>query len=145
MLRCKLWAILAHLYNASIEYFVLHITFLTKKSAIMALKYAKFTQFYGRCWWKMFYLLMCDSFAVKLGSFHEKNLLNWWKIIRNWYNFWWKKICIFLFNSRHVTHIPSFCIVNLLCCGGHFSSITFIDAKTKYRSPYLLDVSQPYL
>ena len=35
--------------------------------------------------------------------------------------------------------------VNLLCCRGHFSSITFIDAKTKYRSPYLLDVSQPYL
>ena len=30
-------------------------------------------------------------------------------------------------------------------CGGHFSTIIFIDAKTKYRSSYLLDVSQPDL
>ena len=41
--------------------------------------------------------------------------------------------------------VPSFCIVNLLCCGGHFSSITFIDAKTKYRSPDLMDIFQSYL
>ena len=33
----------------------------------------------------------------------------------------------------------------LLCCGGHFSNITFIDAKTKYRSRYFLDISYPYL
>ena len=32
-------------------------------------------------------------------------------------------------SSRHVIHIPSFCIVNLLCCGGHFSNTTLIDAK----------------
>ena len=50
-----------------------------------------------------------------------------------------------LFNLRHVIQIPSFRIVNLLCCGGHLGSTTFIDAKTKYRSPYLLDFSQPYL
>ena len=36
-------------------------------------------------------------------------------------------------------------MVNLVCCGGRFSNKTFIDAKTKYRSLYLLDVSQPYL
>ena len=41
MLRCKFWAILAHWYNASIEYFVLHITFLTKESEAMPLKNAK--------------------------------------------------------------------------------------------------------
>ena len=50
-----------------------------------------------------------------------------------------------LFNLRHVICIPSFRMVNLLCCGGHFSNITLIDAKTKFRSPYLLDVSEPYL
>ena len=55
-----------------------------------------------------------------------------------------KNICVLLFNLRHVIHISSFGIVKLLCCEGHFSSITFIDAKTKYRSPYLLDVSQAY-
>ena len=43
------------------------------------------------------------------------------------------------------SYIPLFPIVNLLCFGGYFSSITFIDAKTKYRSPYFLDTSQPYL
>ena len=42
---------------------------------------------------------------------------------------------------RHVIHFPSFCIVNLLCCGSHFLNITFIDAKTICRSPYLLDFS----
>ena len=36
-------------------------------------------------------------------------------------------------------------MVSPLCCGGYFSNITFIDVKTKYRSPYLLDVSQSYL
>ena len=40
-----------------------------------------------------------------------------------------------LFNLRHVIQIPSFRIVNLLCCGGHLGSTTFTDAKTKYRSP----------
>ena len=28
-------------------------------------------------------------------------------------------------------HIPSFRILNPLCCGSHFNSITFIDAMTK--------------
>ena len=28
-------------------------------------------------------------------------------------------------------------LFNLRCCGGHFSNITLIDAKAKYRSPYL--------
>ena len=45
---------------------------------------------------------------------------------------------ILLFSSRHVIHIPSFCILNLLCCGGHFDNITFTDARTKYRSPVSL-------
>ena len=54
-------------------------------------------------------------------------------------------MCVLLFNLRHVIHIPSFLIVNLLCIGGHFISMTFIHAKTMYRSPYLLDVSQSYL
>ena len=39
----------------------------------------------------------------------------------------------------------SFVSYFVLCCGGHFSSITVIVAKTKYRSPYLLNVWQPYL
>ena len=56
-----------------------------------------------------------------------------------------RNICVLLFNLRHVIHIPSFGIVNLLCCGGPFSSMTFTDAKIKYRSPYLLEVFQPYL
>ena len=38
-----------------------------------------------------------------------------------------------LFNLRHVIHFLSFCMVKLLCYGSHFSNITFIDAKTKYR------------
>ena len=46
---------------------------------------------------------------------------------------------IFLFNLRHIIHIPSFCLVNLLCYGCHFIKPTFIDSKTYYRSPYLLD------
>ena len=50
-----------------------------------------------------------------------------------------------LFNLRHVIRIPSFRMVNLLCCGGHFSNVALIDTKAKFRSPYLLDVSQPYL
>ena len=38
----KLWAILAHWCNAFIEYSVLHITFLTKESVVIALKHVKF-------------------------------------------------------------------------------------------------------
>ena len=52
-----------------------------------------------------------------------------------------RNIYLLLFHLTHVIHIPSFRMVNLLCCGGHFSYVTFIDVKTKYRSPYLLDVS----
>ena len=48
-------------------------------------------------------------------------------------------IYVQLFNLRHVIHIPSFRIVNLLCCGDHFSNITFTDAKTKCRSHYHLN------
>ena len=50
-----------------------------------------------------------------------------------------------LFILEHVIHIPTFRIVNLLCCEGYFSSITFINAKTKYRSPDFFDLSQRYL
>ena len=32
----------------------------------------------------------------------------------------------------------SYSLLSHLCCGGYFSNITFIDAKTKDRSPYLL-------
>ena len=46
-----------------------------------------------------------------------------------------KEIYVLLFNLKHVIHIPSFRIVNLLRCGGRFSSITVIDVKTKYRGP----------
>ena len=48
---------------------------------------------------------------------------------------------VLLFNSKHVLHIPSLRIANLMYCRSHFSNITFIDAKTKYRRPYLLDIS----
>ena len=34
-----------------------------------------------------------------------------------------KEICMSCHSSRHVNHIPSFHIVNLLCCRGHFSNI----------------------
>ena len=44
-----------------------------------------------------------------------------------------RNIYVLVFNLRHVIQILSFRIVNLLCCGGHFSKITFIDAKTRYR------------
>ena len=66
---------------------------------------------------------------------------------QNLIKLWIKKIVyVLLFNLRQVIHIPSFCIVKLLCCGGHLSNdITFIGAKGKYKSSYLLDVSQPYL
>ena len=52
---------------------------------------------------------------------------------------------VLLFNLRHVIHILSFRMVNLLCYGSHFSNITIFAAKTKNRSPYLLEVLQPYL
>ena len=53
-----------------------------------------------------------------------------------------KQICVLLFSLSHLIHIPSFPIANVLCRRRHFGSATLIDAKTKYRSPYLLDVSQ---
>ena len=43
-----------------------------------------------------------------------------------------RNIYVLLFNSRHVIPIPSFRIVNLLCCGSYFSNTTFIDGKAKY-------------
>ena len=49
-----------------------------------------------------------------------------------------RNIYLLLLNLRHVIHIPSVSMDNPLCCGSHFSNITFIDVKTKYRSPYLL-------
>ena len=48
------------------------------------------------------------------------------------------------FKTRNSYSFLSYC-QRLLCCGGHSSSVAFLDAKTKYRSPYLLNVSQPYL
>ena len=51
-----------------------------------------------------------------------------------------RNLYVLLFNLRLVIHVPAFRMVNLICCGGHFSNIAFIDAKTKYISPYLLDV-----
>ena len=42
--------------------------------------------------------------------------------------------------NGHVIHFASSRMVNLLCYGSHFSNITFIDAKNKYRSLYLLEV-----
>ena len=56
-----------------------------------------------------------------------------------------EKIYFFFFNLRQVIHIPSFCMANLLCWGDHFRNMTSIDAKNKYRSSYLLDVSWHYL
>ena len=43
-----------------------------------------------------------------------------------------KEIRVLSFNLRHVIHTPSFRMVNLLCCGGHFSYITFIDVNSKF-------------
>ena len=37
-------------------------------------------------------------------------------------------IFLIVFNLRHVIYIPSFYIVNLLCCGDHFSKMTSVDA-----------------
>ena len=42
-----------------------------------------------------------------------------------------RNIYVLLFNLGHVTHIPSFCTLNLPCCESHFSITTFIDAKSK--------------
>ena len=38
---------------------------------------------------------------------------------------------------QDVIYIPSCCMVSLLCCGGCLSNVILIDAKIKYRSPYL--------
>ena len=56
-----------------------------------------------------------------------------------------RNINVLLFNLRHAIHIPSFVIVNLLCCIGHLSNVTSINAKTKYRSPYRLDAFYTYV
>ena len=51
-----------------------------------------------------------------------------------------RNIYLLLFNLRHVIHIPSFRMVNLLCYESYFSNIRFIDAKTQHRGPYVLEV-----
>ena len=52
-----------------------------------------------------------------------------------------KKIYMSYYSIQGIAiHIPSFRIVNLLCCEGHFSNITFINAKIKCRRLYLLDI-----
>ena len=56
----------------------------------------------------------------------------------------WKKVLmkeILLINLRHATNILSFHIFNLQHYGDHFSSVTFINAMTKYRSSYRFEVS----
>lgn len=59
----------------------------------------------------------------------------------NLIKFFMKKMYVLLFNLRHLIHIPSFRIINLLCCRGPFTNVPFNDVKTKFISPYLLDVS----
>ena len=85
---------------------------------------------------------MCHfSFTLKLS-----NLLNWWKIKWNLITvFSERNIFVLLLNLRLVIHISSFCIVNLLCCGRFFITLTFVDIKTKYRSRYLWDIFWPYV
>ena len=61
---------------ASIEYFVLHITFLTKESVTMALKLANLHSFMVVADNFFFLLMYIASFAVTLGNFDKKNLLN---------------------------------------------------------------------
>ena len=46
----------------------------------MPLKDAKFALFMVIADEKYFFSYCIASFAVNLGSFDEKNLLNWWKI-----------------------------------------------------------------
>ena len=82
---------------------------------------------------------MYSQFCCKIRQF-------WWEKFIKLMKFWWKKYMRFVIQFKtRIIQIPYFRIVNLLCCEGHFSSVTFIDAKTKYRSSFLLDVSQPYL
>ena len=73
----------AHWYNPSIEYFVLHITFLAKENVVMALNHVLhcFVVVAGE---KYFFSKLIASFVVNLGSFDKENILNWWKIKRNW-------------------------------------------------------------
>ena len=52
-----------------------------------------------------------------------------------------RNIYVLLFNLGQVIHSPSLRMVNLLCCGGHFTNITIFYAKTKHKNPYLLNVS----
>ena len=74
---------LAHWCIAFIEYPVLQITFPTKQSVVMAIKYAKFTFFMVIVYDKDFNSVFTARLAVKLGSVDEKNL-NRWKINRTW-------------------------------------------------------------
>ena len=89
---------------------------------------------------------MYCQFCCKIGQ--SKKFIKMMKDEQNLVKLLINEIYTFIyipFSLRHVTHIPSFCIANLLCFGGNFSNVTLIDAKTKYRSPYLMDISQPYL
>ena len=52
-----------------------------------------------------------------------------------------RNIYVLLVNLRLIVHILSTRIVNLLNCWDNFSNIKLTDAKTKYRSFYILDVS----
>ena len=73
MLYCKLLNILAHCYNVfiaySLSYNIFYFQLLKKEDAIMAIAEDKY-----------FFSQWIASFAVKLGSYDERNLLKWLKI-----------------------------------------------------------------
>ena len=106
----------------------------------MAIKHPKVTLFYCRCWRQRFF---SSQFCCEIRQFWWKKFI---KLIKDKTEF--DKIYCernILFNLRQVIHIFTFPIVNLLCRGYLFSNVAFIDAAIKYRSPYILDVSWPYL
>ena len=124
-----------------IKYFSPHFQLFRKESVVMAIKHAKFTLFCCHCWWQRFLLLMYNQFCCKIRQFWLKKFITSMKHKKNVIKFDERNIYALLYNLRHVIRITSFRMVNLLCCGAHFSNIKFFDAKTKYRSPYLLEIS----